>query len=279
MKIKYPMAAVSIILVFLLSCQAVSQFFIPTPTTTPLPTSTPVLDIGSTMLGKDGMTMLYVPAGEFIMGSDQDPEPHQVYLDAFWIDKTEVTNALYSKCVGENACKPPIRLVSNTRDSYYGNHEFDDYPVLQVNWFMAVEYCNWAGRNLPTEAQWEKAARGTDERMYPWGNEPPNHTLLNYTKEFRDTTPVGTYPDGASPYGALDMAGNAWEWVADWGNATYYSASPVSNPLGPDTGTMRIVRGGTWNHGSDAVRSAYRILGTPESGDYYTGFRCAQPAP
>jgi serine/threonine-protein kinase len=177
-------------------------------------------------------------------GESNERPVHSVYLDAFWIDQTEVTNAMYVKCVQDTACEVPSSTKSSTRDSYYGNPEFDNYPVINVSWDDAKTYCAWAGRRLPTEAEWEKAARGTDEHKYPWGNNQPNSNLLN--NNMNDTTEVGKYPNGASPYDALDMAGNVWEWVEDWQRDTYYANSPTSNPLGPDSGVYRGLRGGSW---------------------------------
>jgi eukaryotic-like serine/threonine-protein kinase len=207
----------------------------PTPTRTPSPTITPTstLGIGSTMISeKDGMAMVFVPAGEFTMGSNssyylsEQPE-HKVNLDAFWIDQTEVTNAMFAKCVLDGECMPQSSLRSGTRGSYYGDTKFDDYPVIYVNWNQAIAYCVWAGRSLPTEAQWEKAARGTDGRTYPWGDTAPSSILLNYNGGVGDTSAVGGYESGKSPYGAYDMAGNVKEWVNDWYDRNYYQISPL----------------------------------------------------
>jgi serine/threonine-protein kinase len=240
---------------------------------------------GSTMISdKDGMTLVYVPAGEFKMGSDNgdsDEKPvHTVTLDAFWIDQTEVTNSMYAKCVKDGKCDPPSSSKSYTQDNYYGNSMFDDYPVIYVSWNNAKTYCAWADRRLPTEAEWEKAARGTDGRTYPWGDNAPNNNLLNYDNAVGDTTEVGTYPNGASPYGALDMAGNVWEWVADWYNANYYATlgENVSNPRGPASGQDRVLRGGSWRNGVSNVRSSSRNWGYPASTYDYLGFRCSMGA-
>ncbi|MEW6401239.1 MAG: SUMF1/EgtB/PvdO family nonheme iron enzyme [Chloroflexota bacterium] len=242
------------------------------------PTST-TLSIGSTMTGEDGMTLLYVPAGEFMMGSnsgDSDEQPvHTVYLDAFWIDQTEVTNTLYALCVLADECDQPASRDSFTRKPYFGINEFDDYPVINVSWEDAKTYCLWVGRRLPTEAQWEKAARGTDGRTYPWGDESPNASMLNYNGSVGDTAEVGAYPDGASLYGAFDMAGNVWEWVADWYDSAYYQNSPSSNPLGPDSGLFRVLRGGSWYFDDINVRSADRYRDNPTTTNYI-GFRCAR---
>jgi serine/threonine-protein kinase len=217
------------------------------------------------------------------MGSDDrlaDEKPvHKVTLDAFWIDKTEVTNKMYSLCVEAGVCREPALNRSYTHSSYYGNSEFDDYPVIYVNWNMAKTYCEWADRRLPTEAEWEKAARGENANVYPWGNKTPNYRLLNYNSFVGDTTEVGTYPDGASIYGAYDMAGNVWEWVNDWYSETYYSSSPSSNPEGPDSGQYRVLRGGAWYFHDSNVRSAYRYGDDPDDptiASSYIGFRCSR---
>lgn len=260
----------------------------PTATTTPKPTDTPrpiaisTLGIGSTKISPiDGAAMMYVPAGDFTMGSNDggsDEKPvHTVYLDAFWIDKFEVTNALYKKCVDADKCLPPNNTSSYTRSSYYGNSQFNNYPVIYVSWDDANKYCTWTGKKLPTEAQWEKAARGTDGRIYPWGNAFDGAKLNSWDSNPRpgDTTAVGSYPSGASPYGAMDMAGNVWEWVADWYSSSYYTSSR-NNPTGPSSGQYHVVRGGSWLNPSDTVRGAVRHLNTPDSRSSLLGFRCAE---
>jgi len=265
-----------------------TKFYTPTLTRTLRPSPTP--GIGSKWTSPvDNMVMVYVPEGDFSMGSDNirlDERPvHTVYLDAFWIDQTEVTNRMYALCVAEGACQPPTNSSSRGRSSYYGNPEFDNYPVSYVDWNMAEAYCRWAGRRLPTEAEWEKAARGTDGGTYPWGNSPPTCTLaslpsLGYGKSscVEATTAVGSYLAGASPYGALDMAGNVWEWVNDWYSGTYYNQSPASNPTGPASGDYRVLRGVSWGNNVDNVRSAYRFGGNPTiySSPYILGFRCSR---
>lgn len=270
----------------------------PTDTSVPLAATemiipTPTLGVGSTMIGNDDMVLIYVPAGEFTMGSN-DGEPnerpvHTVYLDAFWIDQTEVTNKQYQACVGAGACEPPSVIISYVQKSdcygksciyphdYYGNIEYDDYPVIYMSWNQANSYCAWTGRQLPTEAQWEKAARGPDGRIYPWGNYEPNGTLLNYNSIIGDTTKVGSYPAGKSLYGAFDLAGNVWEWVSDWYSGDYYQSSPTANPLGPDSGDGHVLRGRSLgSYGGYSVRSSYRYWAYPNDaskGD--VGFRCA----
>ncbi|MDZ4160202.1 MAG: SUMF1/EgtB/PvdO family nonheme iron enzyme, partial [Anaerolineaceae bacterium] len=243
----------------------------------------PALGIGSTQVREaDGMVQVYVQEGEFEMGSNDgywDEQPvHKVYLDAYWIDQTEVTNGMYARCVAAGACTPPSQTKSYTRSSYYGNPRNDEYPVIYVNWIQANDYCKWAGGRLPTEAEWEKAARSTDGRQYPWGNQAPNASLLNYNSDIEDTTAVGSYPTGASPYGALDMAGNVWEWVADWYDEDYYSRSPGENPQGSSGGTFRARRGGSWYNTELPVRSAIRRRYAPVSSSFLIGFRCAARA-
>jgi formylglycine-generating enzyme required for sulfatase activity len=225
------------------------------------------------------MTLVYVPAGEFRMGSDgtnDDERPaHTVYLDAFWIDQTEVTNARYRACAAAGACLPPAEKGSPTRGDYYQNGAYAGFPVMGVTWEQAYAYCAWAGRRLPSEAEWEKAARGTDGRRYPWGDGPPDDSLANFDDQAGDTTLAGSYPAGASPYGALDMAGNVWEWVSDWYGTDYYQYSPPENPAGPDTGEFRVIRGGSYNADNYSLRSVFRFGDHP--GYWYSdvGLRCA----
>ena len=219
------------------------------------------------------VSMVFVPAGEFIMGSNT------VHLDSFWIDKTEVTNSMYARCVQAGTCSAPRSSRSHTREIYYGDHEFDDYPVIYVSWLDAQNYCSWAGGRLPTEAEWEKAARGTDGRPFPWGEVEPEGVgdLLNYRAQ--DTTQVGLYPAGASPYGALDMAGNVSEWVADWLSLDYYNSPPPENPLGPDSGEYRVWRGGSWATSlTELVRTSSRTGNFPTDASGGIGFRCARDA-
>jgi serine/threonine-protein kinase len=230
--------------------------------------------------GIDNAEMVFVPAGEFTMGSNDgdntEKPPHKVSLDDFWMDKLEVTNALYKKCVDAGKCSPPNPTASVTRDSYYGNAQFDNFPVIYVSWNDANAYCAWASKRLPTEAQWEKAARGTDARIYPWGNAFDKEKLNSSEGGKADTTSVGSYPAGASPYGALDMVGNVWEWVADWFDEKYYQNLPAPNPTGATNGTYRVLRGGSWDDDASYVRVADRNLYVPSNSDNYLGFRCAQ---
>jgi serine/threonine-protein kinase len=206
-------------------------------------------------------------------GSLYEKPAHTVALDAFWIDQTEVTNAMYAKCVGEGICKEPTNKSSYTHLNSYGNSEFDTYPVVYVGWNMAQTYCEWAGRRLPTEAEWEKAARGTDGRTYPWGNEAPNKELLNYGNNIGDTIAVGSYANGISPYGAYDMAGNVWEWVSDWYDVYPGGDASASTSFGQ---TYRVLRGGSWDVYDVVARSALRYYFTPSYIGNVIGFRCAR---
>jgi formylglycine-generating enzyme required for sulfatase activity len=253
----------ALVMGMLIASGAIQLAFLNTPTPVPTPVPPTKAPVAPTAAPRAGDTrafapdnappMVFVPAGEFTMGSsdadkdaygDEKPQ-HTVYLDAFWMDKYEVTNAQYKKCVDAGKCSRPSESKSYTRSSYYGNASFDNYPVIYVSWNDAKTYCEWAGKRLPTEAEWEKAARGADGRIYPWGN-TFDISKVNAERKVGDTTEVGAYPAGASPYGALDMAGNVWEWVADWYSANYYASSPRNNPTGPSSGQYRVVRGGAW---------------------------------
>ena len=314
-------------------------------TATPRPTSTaadtpatessipPVCtDTGQTWTSPvDGMTLVCVPAGEFLMGSTASEvdealalcqkyydncdrswstvelPQHRVDLDAFWMDQTEVTNAKFAQFVAETNHQTEAEK-RGTSSAWTGSEWHDisgadwrhphgpetsidglaEHPVVQISWEDAKAYCQWAQRQLPSEAQWEKAARGTDGRSYPWGNETPTDNLVNYAdgnlnvywadKDVNDgyetTAPVGSYPSGASPYGALDMAGNAWEWVNDWYDSNYYSISAESNPTGPPSGDSRVQRGGSWHHHWLGMRTSMRVYNYPDRCTDYFGFRC-----
>jgi eukaryotic-like serine/threonine-protein kinase len=234
--------------------------------------------------------MVDVPAGEFQMGCDPDHNGgyscasdelplHAVYLDAYRIDRTEVTNAQYKQCVAAGVCALPIETWTNCT-FYYWLPFYANHPMRCMDWNRASAYCAWAGKRLPTEAEWEKAARGaTDTRAYPWGDAEPTCALANgwLTGDcYGDIRAVGSLPAGASPYGALDMAGNVMEWVNDWYQSNYYSVSPDSNPPGPATGSSRVLRGGHWNNSASYLRLARRFT-SPDPTDLYDliGFRCA----
>jgi formylglycine-generating enzyme required for sulfatase activity len=242
--------------------------------------------------GTKGGPMVIIPDGEFMMGcnkavdnqcSDDEKPYHQVYLDAFYIDKYEVTVTEYDKCVNEGKCKAP-RSKSDNQYCNLGYSDRGDHPVNCVNWDQTNSYCAWAGKRLPTEAEWEKAARGTDGRKYPWGNKKAYCDYVVMSQRGRgcdrnSTWPVGSKPKGASAHGVMDMAGNVWEWVQDWYDGNYYGVSPARNPSGPSYGNDRTLRGGSW-YGSflGDFRASYRYRGNPTSREYNVGFRCARDA-
>lgn len=233
------------------------------------------------VIGKDGAPMVLVPAGTFMMGSDEydDEKPvHRVYLDAYFIDQYELTTTRYAKFLAETNYQKPygwheVNLAS------HGNH-----PVIGVMWHHANVYCRWAGKRLPTEAEWEKAARGTDGRTYPWGNDVPNSRHANFNKGawtgYTTLTSVKNHVAGKSPYGAYDMAGNVWEWVSDWYDEDYYKSAQKQNSKGPPSGEYRVIRGGSWTNDPENLRSANRLkVLTPDWYNFGIGVRCAQDAP
>lgn len=265
------------------------------------PVATTALQVGASMIAAaDGMMQLYVPAGTFLMGStpadtdagaDEMPQ-REIYLDAFWIDRTEVSIAQYRRCVQAGACPPPLQNDAVTYEDYYGNAMFDDYPVVWVPWAAADAYCRWAGRQLPSEAQWEKAARGTEGALFPWGNSRPSASTANtcdlmcpygwadagVDDGYAGPAPVEAFAAGISPNGALNMAGNVWEWTATFYDAAYYEAAPAENPTGPASGEEYLMRGGSWQDRAEFMRAAGRNRETqfPEN-LYNVGFRCVQP--
>jgi eukaryotic-like serine/threonine-protein kinase len=246
---------------------------LPTPTSVTLnPTAAPsgrTFDAGEERTANvDGMIMVYIPAGSFRMGGldadrkVQETPDRSVTMKDFWIDKIEVTVGMYALCVQAGACEPPRDFTSESRTRYFGNPEFNDYPVIHVTWGDAKAYCEWAGRRLPTEAEWERAARGDDFRIFPWGDERPDASRANFNWLVRDTSRVGSFPAGASPFGVLDMAGNVWEWVEDYYNPTFYSSAGSQNPLGPlapaGAGHRRVLRGGSWQDDEKEIRVSNR---------------------
>jgi formylglycine-generating enzyme required for sulfatase activity len=228
-------------------------------------------------VGQQDAPMVLVPAGEFTMGSnmaDDEKPVHQIYLNAFYMDKYEVTVGQYAKYLEvTDMDEPPDWSIMN-------QPQHQKRPVVNVDWEDAVKFCKWAGKRLPTEAEWEKAARGTDGRIYPWGNEAPTRLHANYgRKEWNNhlsLVPVGSFEEGKSPYGIYDMAGNAWEWVSDWYDYEYYQNSPRRNPIGPTAGDSKGVRGGSWLYISEFLRSAHRFAAQPTNRYFGYGFRCAK---
>ncbi|HSH02775.1 MAG TPA: formylglycine-generating enzyme family protein [Anaerolineae bacterium] len=294
----------------------------PTPTTTPTQTPTPspsptITLIPITIEPNDNITYdtVFIPAGTFMMGnaaghSDEQPV-HEVYLDDFSLGKTEVTNEMFAAFVAATGYQTTAEQRGSAfvfadatwvvvPDAYWAAPTGPDsnieglanYPVIHISWYDAHAYCQWVGGRLPTEAEWEKAARGPESFLYPWGNQFDGHNL-NYcdaqcNTTWSDTTiddgypqiaPVGHYPAGASPYGALDMAGNVWEWVADWYDSQYYDHSPPDNPLGPPTANYKILRGGAWDDQPAYTRTTFRDWSAPTNANATTSFRCAIPTP
>ncbi len=251
-----------------------------TLTLTPTQTAIPTYVLGSIVKrNKDGMEMVFVPGSAFIMGSKEGQEDEQpvqnLFIPDFWIDKTEVTNYMYSKCVLDGACNNPFSESSFTRNSYYSDPQFADFPVINVDWNQARSYCNWVESRLPTEAEWEKAARGTDGRTYPMG-EDIDPLLANYFGGLGDTAKVGSYPLGKSPYGAYDMAGNVWEWVSSEYKPYPYDAKDGREEV---TGSnARVLRGGSWYYHFDLARTSYRYWDSPNRTNFDIGFRCSRSA-
>ena len=258
--------------------------------------------------------MVYVPEGAFQMGiteaqfqeaveqcvnegmkkavceawfSSQKPV-HAVTLDGFWLDRTEVTEAQFAAFLNEvgNQEEGGVTWLDLEDGSELIKQDDGDlqplggrgvYPIIDVSWYGARAYCEWAGARLPTEAEWEYAARGPEGHIYPWGDKDPTCGLAQYSECSGSTVPVGSLPDGASWCGALDMAGNVWEWVEDWYVEDYYANSPSENPTGPLSGEYRVLRGGGRNSPS-SIRSAIRSWLNPDRRDVYFGFRCARDA-
>ncbi len=233
------------------------------------------------IMGKDGAPMVLVPAGEFVMGSDKGDEDeapvHRVYLNAFYIDKFEVTNGRFAKYVEAIQSEPPWGFTDKETPVIHAER-----PVRWVNWMDAMGYCLWIGKRLPTEAEWEKAARGTDERVYPWGNDPPTpvHAVYGLKEGGAETVSViGNHHMGQSPYGVQDLAGNLYEWVMDWYAEDFYSSfinGAAVNPRGPGEGAAKVQRGGSYINTPYRLRSSFRTKGDPTEQDPNVGFRCAQ---
>ncbi len=242
--------------------------------------------------GKDGATMLLIPAGPFPMGvppgdrdGGRDEYPrHEVDVDAFYMDRYETTNGRYLEFVKATNHRVPQNPKNATRNLWEGvsiPHSLTDRPVVNVDWSDADAYCKWAGKRLPTEAEWEKAAKGNHDWRFPWGNVEPTAKHLNYNQQWigeKTLMPVGSYEAGKSPYGIYDMAGNVWEWVNDWYDAHYYEKSPPKNAKGPEQGTKKVIRGAGWQNETPTVRIFTRVDSDPTVRNESTGFRCAMDA-
>lgn len=254
----------------------------------------PCLEVGQTWRSPvDGAELVCVPAGEFYMGAaDDDLEAnenekpgHRVFMDAYWIDKYEVTNGQFALCVKAGVCRRSedpggSGVASRTRTGYYYDEAYRNYPVLVYTGEEAQAYCAWAGRRLPSEAEWEKAARGTDRQFYPWGDAQPDCEIVNARGCYADTTEAGRFPHGNSPYGAADMAGNVWEWVADTYDSEFYGGLNADNPTGPDYDGFQVRRGGGWRSLLTDLRATRRASGQPHHYfDGQMGFRCGVSSP
>ncbi|MEN8241274.1 MAG: SUMF1/EgtB/PvdO family nonheme iron enzyme [Chloroflexota bacterium] len=237
----------------------------------------------------DGASLVFIPSGEFMMGAEinqtielcfsyrdeclaedfADEEPvHAVKLSSFWIFQHEVSNEMYRNCVDKGGCQIPALT------DFYNDQEYSDHPVVYINWYAAADYCDWAGGRLPTEAEWEKAARGADQRFYPWG-EVGNCQLANYKGcVVKMTNPINGLKEGASPFGVLNLAGNVAEWTADWYSTDYFSITPYINPIGPMAGEFKVIRGGSWKNPVFGLRTTNRAANFPEIFSTGIGFRC-----
>jgi len=231
---------------------------------------------GVESVGKDGAPAVLIPAGKFVMGDDENSPRREMFLDAFYMDRYEITVARYG-----NFLKATGTL--NEPDDFPESDlkKFGDFPVVGVNWHGANNYCRWAGKRLPTEAEWEKAARGEDGRKYPWGLDEPTSAHARFGVSSRKpvypdgVSRVGTHPRGMGPFGMYDLAGNAWEWVADW-YSTSFPRGESQNPKGPDSGTAKVIRGGGWMDPADRITATKRMYLNPNESMEDTGFRCAR---
>lgn len=228
---------------------------------------------GTAVRWYDGSTLVYVPSGKFLMGHGESDNPeHEVFLNGFWIYRTKVTNEMYARCVAAGKCSPPGTDASLPN---YTDPALKDRPVVGVTWEQAEKYCRWLDARLPTEAEWEKTARGPNGKIYPWGDAEPTCNLANFANCVGHLSDVFDYPDGRSEYDAFDLTGNAFEWVADWYDPMRYVQSPPSeNPTGPETGSVRSVRGSAYVSTADQLRPSIRYFYEPEKFRPDLGFRC-----
>ena len=267
-----------------------------TPESTATPTTAPVPLVLSTPIPAPAdpanylpvynpinlMEMIFVPAGDFLMGSNKNDSnlnenekpQHKVFLDAFWISKTQVTNYMFTACVNAQICRYSVKPATNPN---YFDPVFANHPVVYITWDMAQTYCGWTGGRLPTEAEWEKAARGPNGAKYPWGEDQPREKFVNANNFIGNTTAVGLFPFGKSFYGALDMGGNVREWVSDWYDPIYYQNSPDSNPQGPEIAEKKVLKGASYLDPIQYTRPANRLSHVPGSPGAVRGFRCVYP--
>ena len=252
------------------------HFATPAPTITPTPTATPLPGTKRTS-SIDGMESVFIPAGSFAMGVSGDATSgpsHKVTVSAFWINRTQVTNAMYALCVQAGVCQPPIRKAINP---HYYDPKYADHPAVYIAWSLAEAYCEWTGGKLPTEAQWERAATNDGRRDFAWGNSLPRPDLSTVNNFFHTTTKVGSHPKGASPFGVLDMGSDVREWVWDWYDPYYYNHSPSVNPTGPAHGKEKALRGASWEDDLSDAHATRRYGHDPDSAGDNRGFRCAYP--
>ncbi len=228
---------------------------------------------GTKLRWYDGSMLIYVPSGKFIMGHGEPDNPiHEVTLDGFWIYRTKVTNDMYARCVAAGKCSPP---GPDAGLPDYTDPSLKDRPVVGVRWEQAEDYCNWMEGRLPTEAEWEKTARGPNGKIYPWGDAAPDCNLANFSGCVGHLSDVLDYPAGMSEYEAFDMTGNAFEWVQDWYDPMYYIQSPpTANPTGPQIGNVRSVRGSAYLSPADRLQPSIRYFYEPEKFRPDLGFRC-----
>jgi len=304
-----------VIMLFVTACGAIGKAAEPTPIpiATAFPTAAPAVlnptaapvdqdtSAGSERTSPvDGMVQVFIPSGNFRMGAldvkaEEDEKPdHKVSMSAFWMGKLETTNAMYMLCVQQGACEPPDLFKSEKHQKYFNTEQYADYPVIYVTWGDASDYCAWAGKRLPTEAEWERAARGDDFRNFPWGDERPDTSRANFDHKINDVSRVGSFPAGASPFGVLDMSGNVWEWVSDFYDPAYYSLAVAANPSGPLAARgmltqLRVIRGGSYQDVERDIRVSNRGSASgpnPDADDMDSpefhgesspkiGFRCA----
>ena len=242
--------------------------------------------------------MIRISAGPFAMGvvienernwGDTDEEPvHEVHLSEYFIDRYEVTAKDFADFLNAHPNEAeryietgPAVTIENNEGVYRARPGLEKHPANRISWYGADAYCRWQSKRLPTEAEWEKAARGTDQRIFPWGDEFPHNDFVTFRRKFSKygfdaMKPVDALPGGQSPYGAYHMAGNVWEWVADWYEDSYYDDSPAKDPQGPTAGISRVLRGGNWYYKAYYMRTTYRFNERPEAFKIWQGFRCAQ---
>ena len=250
---------------------------------------------------KTSENMVFIPEGPFTMGfkiendsewGDMDEEPvHEVTLSAYWMDKYEVTSYDFAEFLNSHQASAgrfieitPSVTVEFVEGKYLSRPELENHPVNRVSWYGADAYCRWKGKRLPTEAEWEKAARGTDQRIFPWGNEFPDNSRVTYRRKFSEIgfkvmEPVYSMGRGVSPYGIHHMAGNVWEWVADWFDGGTYRDREQRDPKGPETGISKVLRGGNWYYKAYYMRTTYRFNERPDQFNIWQGFRCQRDIP